>query len=76
MRASGAGQRVDVDGNKGLITTLTNDSPYQGQSEIDMLVTVDRPQGLFYMIVVASESDAQVARGAFDTMVRSIHFSN
>lgn len=75
MRTSGTSQGVSVDGNQGLITILTNDSPYQGQSETDMLITVDRLQGLFYMIIVAPQSNVQDAKSTFDTMVRSIRFS-
>jgi hypothetical protein len=36
---------------------------------------VDRPQGLFYLIVVAPESDFQNLRSTFDTMVQSIRFA-
>ena len=74
MRVLGNSQRVSVDGNQGLATTLNSESPYQGRSETDLLLTVDRPQGLFYLIVVAPESDSQNVKSAFDAMVRSIRF--
>ncbi len=74
MRVSGASQRVSVDGNQGLATTLSSESPYQGRNETDLLLTVDRPQGLFYLIVVAPESDSQNVKSTFDAIVRSIRF--
>ena len=62
LRVSTPSQRVSVDGNQGMITSLINDSPYQGESETDFLVTVDRPQGLFYLIVVTPQSNSQDAK--------------
>src|SRR5262245_60216334 len=39
-------RRVTVEGSAGQVTTLASNSPYQGQNETDVLLTVDRPQGL------------------------------
>ena len=69
-------RRVNVEGSPGLITTLASNSPYQGQTETDVLLTVDRPQGLFYMIFVAPEADFRNLQSTFYEMVRSIRFSN
>ena len=41
-----------------------------------MLLTVTRPQGLFYMILVAPQSDFRDLRSTFDEMTNSIRFSN
>jgi hypothetical protein len=75
MRVSLTSQRVSVDGNQGSVTTLNSESPYQGRSETDLLLTVDRPQGLFYLIVVAPEPDSQNVKSTFDAVVRSIRFA-
>ena len=69
-------RRVSVEGSPGLVSTLASNSPYQGQNETDVLLSVDRPQGLFYMIFVAPESDFRNLQSTFDEMVRSIRFSN
>ena len=41
---------------------------------MDMLVTVLRPEGLFYMVFIAPLQDWKQFEGAFDQMVRSINF--
>jgi hypothetical protein len=55
---------------------LAGDSPFQGQTETDMLLTVNRPQGLFYMIFISPQSDFHELQSTFDEMIRSIRFSN
>ena len=74
--APGSRRSVRIDGSNGLVTTLASNSPYQGQTESDVLLTVIRPQGLFYMIFVAPQSEFRNLQGTFDEMVRSIRFSN
>jgi len=71
-----ARRRITVENSAGLITTLASDSPYRGQSETDMLLTVNRPQGLFYMIFIAPEPDFRNLQSTFDEMVRSLRFTN
>jgi beta-barrel assembly-enhancing protease len=74
--ASDTSRRVTVEGSPGLVTVLSSDSPYHGQTERDVLLTVERPQGLFYMIFIAPESDYRGLEDTFDEMVRSIRFSS
>jgi len=74
--ASNTRRRVNVEGNPGMVTTMTSDSPFQGQAETDVLLTVSRPQGLFYMIFIAPQADFRNLQSTFDEMVRSIRFSN
>jgi Zn-dependent protease with chaperone function len=76
LRVVSGGRRVTVDGSQGLVTTLSNNSPYQGQVETDVLLSALRPQGLFYMIFIAPQSDFRNLQSTFDEMVRSIRFSN
>jgi predicted Zn-dependent protease len=63
-----------VDGHAALITTLRSRSPYQGETEVDLLVTVIRPEGLWYMVLISPESESQQAQPVFDRMVGSIRF--
>jgi hypothetical protein len=69
-------RRVSVEEGPGLVTMLAGDSPFQGQTETDMLLTVNRPQGLFYMIFISPQSDFHELQSTFDEMIRSIRFSN
>jgi hypothetical protein len=73
MQVSGRQQRTNVGGSNGLVTTLHNQSPLGGR-EINMLVTVNRPQGLFYMIFIAPEKDYAQLQGTFEQMLRSVRF--
>jgi hypothetical protein len=74
--ASAARRSVSVESSPALLTTLLSDSPYQGRTETDMLLTVDRPQGLFYMMFIAPQSEYSGLRETFDEMMRSLRFSN
>jgi hypothetical protein len=73
MQAAGRQQRTRVDGQQALVTTLYNQSPLGGR-EIDMLVTVERPQGLLYLVFIAPESDYRQAQGIFEQMLKSVRF--
>ncbi|MFN3323235.1 MAG: M48 family metalloprotease [Bryobacteraceae bacterium] len=67
-------RRVRVDNQNALVTTLRSRSPYEGETEIDMLVTVARPGGLFYLIFIAPESEYRLAQGTYEQMLRSVRF--
>ena len=73
LRAAIAPREVDVAGNRGLVVGLTGPSPYGG-TEREMLLTVARPQGIFYMVFVAPEKHYDRLQPAFDRMARSIRF--
>jgi hypothetical protein len=73
MQVSGRQQRARVGGANALVTTLMNQSPLGGR-EIDMLVTVDRPQGVLYMVFIAPEQDYRQLQGTFEQMLRSVRF--
>jgi hypothetical protein len=63
-----------VDGQSALATTLESPSPYAGETEVDTLITVQRPQGLFYVVLIAPQSAAGDLRDAFNSVLRSIQF--
>ncbi len=64
-----------VNGQPALLVTLNSQSPWAGETEVDSLVTVERPQGLFYMVLIAPRSAQRNVRGAFDAMIRSVRFT-
>ncbi len=74
MRADGNSRRIRVERENGLLTTLTSESPFQGESEVDLLVTVTRPQGLFYFVFISPRNEPKQVRGVFRQMVRSVRF--
>jgi hypothetical protein len=76
MRVSGTSQETSVGGHRGLITNLTNRSPVKGESESDTLVTVPRPEGLFYMIFIAPQSEADQIQDVIRQVIASVRFSS
>lgn len=73
MRVSRDHERTRFGGEPALSTLLTNDSPIGGK-ESDWLVTVLRPEGLYYFICVAPEGDYSAYRRTFQTILDSIRF--
>jgi hypothetical protein len=75
MKPSGSKSRgTTVDGQPALVTTLYSDSPYQGQREVDMLVTVARPQGLYYLVFIAPQNEFQQVQKTYEDMLQSVRF--
>jgi predicted Zn-dependent protease len=64
---------VAVDGSSGQLVTLSSASPYGG-TEFDVLMTMSRPEGLFYMVFIAPEQVYPQARETFNRMRESLRF--
>lgn len=62
---------IRVDGERALSTYLSNDSPVGGR-ETDWLVTVERPDGLLFIVFTAPEREFQGYEGVFHQMLRSV----
>lgn len=73
IQSRGNQRRVTVNGNRGLITTLYGQSPYGGAERL-MLLTVPRPEGLFYMVFVAPDNRFEQLSAPFEQMVNSLTF--
>ena len=73
LRVVGAPRQTNVNGNAGLVTILQGRSPYGGV-ERDVLLTVPRPNGLFYMVFVGPENGFQQLEPTFSRIVDSIRF--
>jgi predicted Zn-dependent protease len=71
MQVSGRQQSTRVDGRSAMVTTLSNQSPLGGR-EIDMLVTVQGADGLFYMVFIAPEGDYRSVQSVYEQMLRSV----
>ena len=74
MRA-GELRSLKVNDYSALVTTLNASSPFQGETEIDQLVTVLRPEGLWYLVFISPQSEYRDIRPVFDQMLRSVRFS-
>ena len=73
LRVADRQRRVRVGGSEGIVTYLSGTSPYGGD-ETDVVLTVARPEGLFYMVFVAPSRDFSRLEGAFQKMLDSIQF--
>ncbi len=67
--------RSKVDEKEALVTTIGSPSPYQGETEIDTLITVARPHGLFFAILISPASQKKKLEETFQQMLYSIRFS-
>jgi hypothetical protein len=65
---------VQVDGQPALLSTLYSRSPYRGEQEMDVLATVARPEGLFYVVFIAPERLFDQVQPTFEDVLRSVKF--
>lgn len=70
------GQRRDmrIGGRAGESVFLQGKSPIQGQTEYIWMVTSAEANRLFYLLLIAPESEYNDLRGTFEDIVRSIKF--
>jgi Zn-dependent protease with chaperone function len=62
-------------GPNAIATRMQGPSPFQNTSEALILVSAEHPAGLFYMLLIAPESDLGNAQPAFDQMIDSIRIA-
>src|SRR5215203_476176 len=65
---TGQAKRMSVGRDQGMVTTLYNQSRMGGR-EINMLVTVERPEGLFYMVFIGPESEFRNLQPIYEQML-------
>jgi hypothetical protein len=73
LRVTRSREVTNVNGERALSTLFLNDSPMGGQ-EIDWLITVERPEGLMFLVFTAPEYDFARFDNAFQQMLRSVRF--
>lgn len=71
--ASGEQKRVVVDGSEGLVSPLQSRSS-AGVPEFNLLLTVRRPEGVFYTLAVAPQANYPQLQGVFSQILNSIRF--
>jgi beta-barrel assembly-enhancing protease len=75
LKPTGKGsRRSQLDGETALVTSLSNESPY-GAVETDVLVTVARPEGLYYVVLIAPESEFQTFEPTFQKILQSMRLN-
>ncbi|MBV6430033.1 MAG: Beta-barrel assembly-enhancing protease [Bryobacteraceae bacterium] len=76
MQQSGQRQRsFQLSGAPALLNVFYSQSSYEGQREVDAIITARHPQGLFYMILISPEAEYSHAQAAFDQMIQSVQFA-
>jgi hypothetical protein len=68
-------KEIRVGGKSAIVTALYTESIFQGQTESDRLVTVAHPNGIFYVVLIAPDSERQYVEKAFDKMLQSLQFT-
>ena len=69
-------RNATIAGLKALITPLESPSAYAREVETDTLVTVARPEGLFYVLFIAPRSEVAGVTPVFNQILGSIQFPN
>jgi Putative Zn-dependent protease, contains TPR repeats len=73
MQVTGQSRRIKISDSPGLLSTFSSASPYGGV-ENNLLLTVMRPEGLFYVVFIAPQPRAEQLEATFQKMLRSIRF--
>jgi hypothetical protein len=73
MTVAGPAKPAQAGNAAALLTTLKEDSPFGG-AEIDTLLTISRPQGLFFLIWITPERDSDRVQPSFQRMSDSLRF--
>ena len=76
LKVSRPAQATQIGGQRGLITVLSGKSPFQGETEVDVLVTVARPEGLFYLVFIAPQSEHSQIEAAIQSVLNTVRFAN
>jgi len=61
-------------GQEVLSVMATGDSPLAGESEVNWIVTSFRPEGLWYVVFIAPQSEFQSWQPSFQRMLNSVRF--
>ena len=75
VNQTGSAKAVKVAGQSALLTPLESQSPYPGKREIDMLLTIARPDTLFYIVFITPDYEWSATQKAFDDIVASLQFT-
>ena len=66
-------RNIEIAGRPAVLSTLHSRSLYGGE-EVDVLATVNRPEGLFYIVFIAPEAGFEKVQPVFEDVLRSVRF--
>ena len=69
-------QNLTVDGKPAIATQIESASAFQGETEIDVVVSLERPEGLFYLVLVSPKSEWSSAQPVYQRVLGSVKFNN
>jgi len=75
MKQTQAPTNRTVDGQPALLTALTSQSPLERGNELDLLVTIQRPDGLLYVVLITPESQWKNTEAIFDQVIGSLRLA-
>lgn len=73
IRVAQAPRQIRVQGSNAMVTELQGRSPYGG-AERNVLLTVARPGGMYYLLLVGPQAQFRQLEPAFERIVSSIRF--
>lgn len=76
LQQNGQQRQLRVAGRDAILTPFEMPSPLGNQREFDVILTVERPEGLFYMVFISPENEWQAIQQTFDDVVKSIKFAS
>jgi len=76
LRVNGQSQRFRLSNSEALATRLQGPSPFQGVNEELVLITAQRPRGIFFILLIAPDRDMKTAQPVFDQIIQSVRFTN
>ena len=76
MKLTQAPRLIKVNNYPGAVTRLESDSPYSGAREVDLLVAIERPGGLFYIVFIAPDKEYPGVQRVFEQILQSLRFAN
>ncbi|MBK5294858.1 MAG: M48 family metalloprotease [Acidobacteriia bacterium] len=76
MKVTQTARRTEVNKYQGMVTRLESDSPYTGAREVDLVVTLDRPGGLFFLVFIAPDKEYPAVQRTFEQILQSVRFAN
>jgi Zn-dependent protease with chaperone function len=76
IRVSSQARRFRIGNSDALATRLQGPSPFQGVNEELVLITAQRPRGMFFLLLIAPDRDMNTAQPVFDQIIQSIRFAN
>lgn len=76
LRVAGQAQQINVGGRRALATRMQGPSAFTNNTEEIVLVTVEHPRALFYMLLIAPSSERDAAQQSFNQMVNTLRLAN